>query len=399
MNTDPFLNQYVVTDCGETGKVVKARPRKGIEGYVIRLLVEKLFTNEWRSAEETKAAIDRYATSSKGIAVSVMVMQSGFLHWSDAVALGSANRSTHEAWKQTRDVYLWPLLGVLESMVGRKPEYDGPMCELLRFRHWYDFWKQSFDEDYDSFSVFQKCEALVVVIHAMVHSQQTYEHEDRKISLEDPSNYLVNSCCSSMNWDMGFGVIPRNSETDFLRKFHRRGTMAVTISFFGYVKRVMMTHAPDENSEGASLGRVGVSCYIKTFSLSRIFPLRDQDLTKAARDIYPTALELDILGPLVKKVVLAEPLFRWVPPDSEKDALFQDLPTPLEELSEDIIRDEGMRDWLDPEHIDLFWAIIRTTLEMNIAEADEEVDEEANEGVLDAADEEVDEEGEENTQE
>ena len=79
-----------------------------------------------------------------------------------------------------------------------------------------------------------------------------------------------------------------------------------------------------------------------------MLPFRDIDLAKHMRKLYPSAAVLEILGPvLTKRVVMAEPFFRFLPPLSDSDEvnsasdnnneedvhiapLFENLPTPLE---------------------------------------------------------------------
>ena len=101
--------------------------------------------------------------------------------------------------------------------------------------------------------------------------------------------------------------------------------------------------------------------------VASMFPFRDKDLAKQMRKLYPSASIMELLGPaLTKRVVLAEPFFRFLPPlsardevyfnsasyNNEEDAapLFQNLPTPLEPLTEEIIIENGMGNWLDPNH-------------------------------------------------
>ena len=285
------------------------------------------------------------AAKSDGIAVAVVLMNSGFLHWSDAEALGSTCRDTRKVWKQTRNVYLRPLLEVLESMVG-SPEKE----ETEEHDPENSVRSTLLDDDYDTFDVFHKCQELVEAIHFMVHNLQNHSTKYEEINLEDPSNCDANSVCSSLGWSMGLGY---ETETDYVAEFHRRGTMAVTIAYLGYAKEAM---AGDSyyfkdvflGLPGASIGYGSHFGHVICGWISRMFPFRDKDLAKAAREIYPTASELSILGPLVPKVVLAEPLFRWALPDKEEDSFFEVLPTPLEKLNDDVVIAEGMGRWLKP---------------------------------------------------
>ena len=83
--------------------------------------------------------------------------------------------------------------------------------------------------------------------------------------------------------------------------------------------------------------------------ISDMYPFRDQDLVDAMQSIYPSQKELQLLGPILsKKVLLMEPFFRWVPPKEKKTVCFDDLPTPLEELTDEIVEENDMEQWLDP---------------------------------------------------
>jgi len=255
------------------------------------------------------------AAKSDGIAVAVVVLNSGFLHWSNAQALGSTCRDTNMVWKQTRNTYLQPLLDVLESMVGWSCEAHGSEDFIVR--------SKLLDVNYAIFDTFHQCKEMVAAIHPMVHNVQNYQrNEFHRICLEDPSSCIANSECESLKWRMGDG---EEIETDFLHTYHRRGTMAVTIALLWFAKSAMETDVDDYYFRNVFLGLPNAYFgggsgfgHIMCSYITRAYPFRDQDLAKAARKIYPTASELEILGPLVPKVVLAEPLFRWVPPDGEK---------------------------------------------------------------------------------
>ena len=77
--------------------------------------------------------------------------------------------------------------------------------------------------------------------------------------------------------------------------------------------------------------------------ISRMLPFRDSDLVRAIRDMYPSQKTLDLLGPtLAVKVILPGPLFRWVAPEDEDGRHhFDELPHPLEQITDDRIRKFG----------------------------------------------------------
>ena len=95
----------------------------------------------------------------------------------------------------------------------------------------------------------------------------------------------------------------------------------------------------------------GGSCYDETLYdwISDQVPLRNEDIEKKIRSIYPSKKELCILGPaLTKKVILIEPLFQWVPPFRDTVNRFDNLPTPLEHLDKNLNAETILRMWWCP---------------------------------------------------
>jgi hypothetical protein len=270
---------------------------------------------------------------------SLVFQQQGFLHWSDALALGRTCKDAHMMWKESDKTYFSPLLELLESMVGDGDEDDPGGDDCLR---------QMLDKNYKSFSITKKCETMVVFLQMMVGNMKSYN-----FCLEDPSNPAKNKECNFRDWSMGF-----EAEDDFLQEHAHRTTLAMNIAIFGFAVGGM--EQGDDyyfndvflGKEGASLG--GGSCYYRGICgyMSHMLPLRDEDLVKYMRAAYPSLKQLELLGPvLTSKVVLMAPFFRWVPPNDDKDdgTWFKDLPTPLEAMNENIIRSHGMERYLEPD--------------------------------------------------
>ena len=193
----------------------------------------------------------------------------------------------------------------------------------------------------------------------------------------DPSNRLENMECDPKVTGLRMGR-GNETETDFLQKFHCRGTLAMNIAIFGFalecLEKNQLYYVLDVflGEDDPHLG--GGDCYncIICQNIASMFPFRDIDLAKHMRKLYPSASVLEILGPaLTKRVVMAEPFFRFLPPLSDSDEtnsgpdnneedvhiapLFENLPTPLEPLTEEIIIENGMGVWLDPNHRISWW--------------------------------------------
>ena len=288
-----------------------------------------------------------------------VLLQTKLLPWRDALALGSTCKTAQDTWMMTRDVHMLPLLNVLENILG----HDGN-----EYEHRVSLRGILLDENYSNFSIAGKCEDLAVTIEYMVTNMRSHPY----FCLDDPSNRLENIECDPVGsgWSMGLG---HETETRFLHKFHRRGTLAMNIAIFDFVLHALKQDGDYYfndvllGKDNAYLG--GGSCYDHTIceDVTSMFPFRDKDLAKQMRKLYPSASVMELLGPaLTKRVVLAEPFFRFLPPlsardevdfnsasdNNEEDAapLFQNLPTPLEPLTEEIIIENGMGNWLDPNH-------------------------------------------------
>ncbi len=293
----------------------------------------------------------------------LVVLQTDMLPWRDAMKLGVTCRLANETWMITRDVHMRPLLTVLEAMVDGQPEDERE--EMFR--------QFLLDEEYDTMSTACKCKEMVRKIAYMVIHMKCHH----TFCLDDPSNRLKNKECDP--WEWGLGLVHGN-ETRFWHKFHRRGTLALNIAIFTYALDALKRGGDCCVNEvfagmpGARLGGAG-HYYGNTICehVASMFPFRDKDLAKYMRRLYPSAYVLDVLGPtLTEGLVLAQPFFRFLPPlaladedemnlesdddddDNEEDnvhvPLFQNLPTPLEPMTEEIINNHGMRAWLDPNH-------------------------------------------------
>ncbi len=289
----------------------------------------------------------------------LVLLQTDLLPWRDAMTLGSTCRFAHETWVETRDVHLLPLLKVLQRLAGGHPEdkHEEEEEDKEEILHTYIL-----DKNYSNFSIARKCEDMVASIKFMVINMKYKCHP--YFCLEDPSNRLENSQCDPFDpeWYHGLG---HESEFKFFQKFHRRGTVALNIAIFDFaldaMKRGGDYHFNDVfmGMEDAELGwgsYYGVRIWEH---ISAMFPFRDQDLAKHMRQLYPSASDLELLGPILsKELLLIEPFFHFLPPLSDSDdneehdiTLFKNLPTPLEPLTEEIIIDNGMGAWLgDPNH-------------------------------------------------
>eukprot|EP00554_Chaetoceros_debilis_P015887 CAMPEP_0194125198 /NCGR_PEP_ID=MMETSP0150-20130528/59337_1 /TAXON_ID=122233 /ORGANISM="Chaetoceros debilis, Strain MM31A-1" /LENGTH=366 /DNA_ID=CAMNT_0038818995 /DNA_START=109 /DNA_END=1210 /DNA_ORIENTATION=- len=324
-----------------------------------------------------------------------VLLQTKLLPWRDALALGSTCKTAQDTWMMTRDVHMLPLLNVLEKILGHDAYEDEDELSLRGIL---------LDEDYSNFSIAGKCEDLAFAIGLMVTNMRSHPH----FCLDDPSNRLENIECDPVGsgWSMGLGHetetrflhkfhrrgtlamecdpvagwfmgLSHETETRFLHKFHRRGTLAMNIAIFDFVLHALKQDGDYYfndvflGMDNADLG--GGSCYDLTIceGVASMFPFRDKDLAEQMRMLYPSASVLELLGPaLTKRVVLAEPFFRFLPPLSARDEvdfnsasdnneedtapLFQNLPTPLEPLTEEIIIENGMGNWLDPNHTTLY---------------------------------------------
>lgn len=265
--------------------------------------------------------------------------QKKMLHWSDAVMLGSTCKGLRRLWKEKEKEYLTPLLELLESMVGNQDE-DEYGEDLRRDLH----------PIYSSLPIVRKCEEMASFLETMVGNMQNHN-----FCLEDPSNPAKNKECDPTGWCMGFEF---EKETDFLTEHAvHRGTLVLNIAIFSFavcaMKRGGDYYFNDvfRGEEGAGLGGGSMYGNIICGMISRMFPFQDEDLVKRLRANYPSLEELQLLGPvLTNKVVLFAPFFRWVAPNDDKDdgSWFEDLPTPLEPLTEDIIRALGMGRYLAP---------------------------------------------------
>jgi hypothetical protein len=292
-----------------------------------------------------------------------VLLQTDLLPWRDAMALGSTCRTAQDTWMMTRDVHMLPLLNVLEKMLGHDEDEDDEDKASLR--------DILLDKNYDNFSISGKCKDLAINIGFMVINMRSHRH----FCLDDPSNRLENMECDPVarGWEMGWG---NETETDYWHEFHRRGTLALNIAIFDFAFRTLNQGEDIEYFTGVFMGMDnaylgGGSCYGHTicYNVASMFPFRDKDLVKHMRKLYPSATVLELLGPaLTKRVVLAEPFFRFLPPSSARDVvdlnstsdsneedghvapLFENLPTPLEPLTEEIIIENGMGAWLDPNH-------------------------------------------------
>jgi len=221
-----------------------------------------------------------------------VLLQTDLLPWRDAMALGSTCKIAQETWMMTRDVHMLPLLNVLDNMFGEAAEYGGDKVSLRDI---------FLDDDYENFSIARKCEDLAVNIGSMVSNMRSH----RFFCLDDPSNRLENTECDpgqSCNWEVGSDY---ETETRFLHKFHRRGTLAINIAIFdyalgsamkegrcgGYFKDVFM---------GLECAHLGRNCGYEIdlcHEISSMFPFRDKDLAKQMRHLYPSSSVLELLGP------------------------------------------------------------------------------------------------------
>eukprot|EP00978_Attheya_sp_CCMP212_P011715 scaffold29037_cov52-Attheya_sp.AAC.2 len=272
---------------------------------------------------------------------SLVFQQQGFLHWSDALALSRTCKDAQMMWKESKKTHFSPLLELLESMVGDVDEDDPGGGQCLR---------QQLDKNYKSFSIAKKCETMVAFLQIMVGNMKNFN-----FCLEDPSNSAKNKECNIDCMSMGFEY---EWVDDFMKEHTHRSTLAMNIAIFDFALSVMEQGGDYYfndvflGMEGAYLG--GGSCYGLTICgyMSRMLPLRDEDLVNHMRATYPSLKKLELLGPvLTSKVVLMAPFFRWVPPNDDKDdgiVWFEDLPTPLEAMNENSIRSHGMGQFLEP---------------------------------------------------
>lgn len=289
----------------------------------------------------------RLAANDKATQIFEILLANNILHWSDAIVLGNGLcRATRTMWKQSyEESYLMPLWNVLEEMVG--PSSDGSCGECGQ-----DLCNHLLPHDFDDLPLVQKCAAMTHMLEFMVSNMQGYRTPYSHFDLDDPSNRFKNIGCDITDWEMGFDL-----ETAFLHDNHRRGTLAVTIAIFSFAL-IAMEQGGDYYFNDIFLGKDnpmlgGGSCYghVICQMLSEMLPLRDEDLVKRLRTTYPSLKKLAILGPaLIPRVVLMAPFFRWVPPDKKDGHKLDELPTPLEEMNETIIRQSDMAQWLEPHH-------------------------------------------------
>ena len=292
-------------------------------------------------SRRTRQCIKEQSDNTMWDAMGIVLGQRGsemMLHWSDALVLGSTCKQMRNVWKEEHEqAYLSPLLELVESMLGKcSDEWEMPPLRSALAR------------DYDSFSVLQKCQAMVSLLGRLVHNFHSYH----RFCLEDPSNPRRNVECSPDDWEMG-----RETETEYLSRVERRATLAITFAVFLFASS-SLSEGGDYYFNDVFLGLKGGylgggSCYGRTMCsmISRMYPFRDEDLVKFVRGGYPTQASLDLLGPvLTEKIVLMSPLFKWVPLGStdKNHHHLESLPTPLERLDEEIIRSHGMGVWLAP---------------------------------------------------
>ena len=316
---------------------------------------KKLKTSRRRSPRLLARLVEEEEVAS-GIRV---LLQTKLLPWRDALALGSTCKTAQDTWMMTRDVHMLPLLNVLEQILGHDEDEDEDKVSLRGIL---------LDENYNNFSIAGKCKEVAITIGFMVTNMRSHP----RFCLDDPSNRLENIQCDPVEpcWSMGMG---NEIETEFWHKFHRRGTLAINIAIFDFVLDALKQDG-NEYFNDVFMGMDnpwigGGSGYDYTIceNVARMFSFHDKDLAKQMRKLYPSASVLELLGPaLTKRVVLAEPFFRFLPPlsardevdfnsasdNNEEDAapLFQNLPTPLETLTEDIVIENGMGAFLDPNH-------------------------------------------------
>jgi hypothetical protein len=144
----------------------------------------------------------------------------------------------------------------------------------------------------------------------------------------------------------------------FFYEHDRRSTLVLNIAIYDYALSAMQDVLRGHHDFlfnavvhwGADDGMMTYSrivCHL----ISLMLPFRNEDLVKHMRSLYPSLEELDLLGPMLTgKVILMAPFFPWVPPqrDGDDGTWFNDLPIPLEEMNETVIREFKMECWLQP---------------------------------------------------
>eukprot|EP00978_Attheya_sp_CCMP212_P041632 scaffold241008_cov28-Attheya_sp.AAC.1 len=172
-------------------------------------------------------------------------------------------------------------------MVGDVDEDDPGGGQCLR---------QQLDKNYKSFSIAKKCETMVAFLQIMVENMKNFN-----FCLENPSNPAKNKKCSFDCWSMGFEF---EWIDDFLKDHHaHRTTLAMNIAIFGFALSAMEQGGSNYfndvflGKEGAFLGDGSGYGLSICQHMSRMLPLRDEDLVKYMRAAYPSLKKLELLGP------------------------------------------------------------------------------------------------------
>lgn len=256
-----------------------------------------------------------------------------FLHWKDRLVLGAVNKSSRHVYLQDRDQILRPVLRCLEGLCRsnihedcrkiyapasqRKctcsnddpyllPALDQPLAE-------YD---PRYLEEYDSWSVHDKCSAMVLLVRRVVQNLRPHLQMDFRYA-SDPKRAAPVLGYVPKGWSLGVGV----GYNAILKLYPRRATLAFNLLLVEDAIGTLST-GNNYNYEEAVRGEGGISPGGSSWSRFMaeaaldLMPFDNPSLEHFAKRLVPDKWIRDLLGEsFTRQVCLAAPLLDWISDD------------------------------------------------------------------------------------
>ena len=242
----------------------------------------------------------------------VVVFDQGFLSshggWRDVMALSSVNKAAYSNFRGRRlEKALAPLLLVLEKKLVACDGWPETLLEKGSRPSPLTRMDPRCDNAYNHWSKLQKCKAMTNFVAQIVQNV----HQEFSGCFENPTrmpSFSVATCSPVTNLQIRALLSSKCT------------ILALNIVALEIALRCMTGQSNNEKMLNLIAGKKTQEEWTVPISACRwinlMSPFHHSNFVDYLhREVYPEDRDLEVLGPsLVKKLVVAEPMFRWVPP-------------------------------------------------------------------------------------